>query len=152
MNVMLKAFLALALGAGGVLLAQEKPKSALADDKALEGTYMIVSGEEDGKAIPAERIKGSLVRFTADRVVGTDKEKKEFFAANYTLETSKTPWVIKMKSTAPKEAEATGLVKKDKDTLTLIYALPGGESPKDFKTGAKQQLFVLKMADKIEKK
>ncbi|WP_439627100.1 TIGR03067 domain-containing protein [Gemmata sp.] len=114
--------------------------------KSLEGTFMLVSGEKDGKAIPEERIKGGMVRFTADKITGTDKDKKEFFAANYTLDTTKTPWAIAMKSTAPKSADAVGLVKKDGDTLTIVYALPGGEAPKEFKAGPNQHLFVLKAA------
>ncbi|VTT99658.1 Putative uncharacterized protein OS=Rhodopirellula baltica (strain SH1) GN=RB4470 PE=4 SV=1 [Gemmataceae bacterium] len=118
--------------------------------KSLEGTYTLVSGEEDGKAVPEERIKGGIVRFTADKITGTDKDKKEFFAANYTLDTTKTPWAIAMKSTAPKAGDAPGLVKKDGDTLTIVYALPGGEAPKEFKAGPKQHLFVLKAA-KTEK-
>jgi uncharacterized protein (TIGR03067 family) len=114
--------------------------------KSLEGTYTLVSGEEDGKAIPEERIKGGIVRFTADKITGTDKDKKEFFAATYTLDTTKTPWAIMMKSTAPKAGDAPGLVKKDGDTLTIVYALPGGEAPKELKAGPKQHLFVLKAA------
>jgi uncharacterized protein (TIGR03067 family) len=110
----------------------------------LDGTYTIVSGEEDGKAIPDERIKGAVVRFTGDAILGTDKDKKEFFSATYKLDSSKTPWVIDMTSKRPKEATATGLVKKDGDTLTIIYALPGGDAPKEFKTKEKQQMFVLK--------
>jgi hypothetical protein len=39
---------------------------------------------------------------------------------------------------------ATGLVKKEGDTITLIYALPGGAAPTEFKTKAKQQMFVMK--------
>jgi uncharacterized protein (TIGR03067 family) len=117
----------------------EKPAAA-----PLEGGYAIVSGEKDGKAIPAERLKGSVVLFTADRVVGTDKDKKELFAASYVLDTTRTPWVIKMKSITPKEAEAVGLIKKEGDTITLIYALPGTDAPKEFRTKDKQHLFVLK--------
>ncbi len=110
----------------------------------LEGTYTIVSGEKDGKAIPAEEIKGSVVHFGKDRITGTDKDKKEFFAATYTLDTTKTPWRIDMKSTTPKEAESVGLVKAGKDTVTLIYALPGAPAPTDFKTVKGQHLFVMK--------
>lgn len=126
-----------------------------ADEKkaavSLEGGYTIVSGENGGKAIPEADIKGSVVRFTGDKIVGTDKDKKEFFASDYTLDTSKTPWVITMKSTQPKEATATGLIKKDGDTITIIYALPGGEAPKEFKTKEKQNLFVLKNMNKGDK-
>lgn len=118
---------------------------------SLEGGYTIVSGEHDGKAIPEAEIKGSVVRFTGDKIVGTDKDKKEFFASNYTLDTTKTPWVITMKSTQPKEATAVGLIKKDGDTITIIYALPGGEAPKEFKTKEKQNLFVLKNMNKGDK-
>ncbi|MDB5308449.1 MAG: hypothetical protein JWO38_2651 [Gemmataceae bacterium] len=111
----------------------------------LEGGYTIVSGEEDGKPVPAEHIKGGVVRFTRDEIVSTDKEKKEVFAAKYTLDTSKKPWVINMKSTKPKEGDATGLIKKDGDTLTIIYSLPGAPVPAEFKTKEKgQHLFVLK--------
>lgn len=144
---------ALLFAAGGLLAAAQPPASALPDDKkpaekpaatGLEGTYTVVSGEKDGKAVPEERVKGSVVRFMPGKVVGTDKDKKEFFAADYTLDTTKTPWTIKMKSTSPKEAEAVGLIKKDGDTVTLVYGAPGGDTPKEFKTKENQHLFVLK--------
>lgn len=130
-----------------------------ADDKtdekkaaaSLEGGYTLVSGEKDGKAIPEEQIKGAIVRFTGDKIVGTDKDKKEFFASTFTLDTSKTPWVITMKSSSPKEATAMGIVKKEGDTVMIAYALPGGEAPKEFKTKEKQHLFVLKNMNKGEK-
>jgi uncharacterized protein (TIGR03067 family) len=141
-TTVLAAFLALPVGAE---VPQKDPPAKAA---AIDGTYTIVSGEEGGKAIPDERIKGAVVKFGGGKVVGTDKDKKQFFAADYTLDTTKKPWVIEMKSTAPKEATASGLVKVDGDTLTLIYALPGGEAPKEFKTKDKQQLFVLKRAAK----
>jgi uncharacterized protein (TIGR03067 family) len=129
----------------------DEPKAA----GQLDGGYTIVSGERDGKPIPEDEIKGALVRFTLGEVVGTDKDRKEFFAATYTVDTKKKPWTINMKSIAPTKpdvtggapkdgATATGLVKKEGDTLTLIYALPGGDAPTEFKTKAKQQMFVLK--------
>lgn len=126
--------------------------AAAEDRKApLEGGYTIVSGEKAGKAIPEAEIKGAIVKFTGDKILGTDKDKKEFFSATFTLDTSKTPWPIEMTSKNPKdgkEAKASGLIKKDGDTITVIYALPGGEAPKDFKTKENQQLFVLKNMNK----
>jgi len=120
---------------------------------SLEGGYTIVSGEKAGKAIPEGEIKGAVVRFTGDKILGTDKDKKEFFSATYTLDTSKTPWLIAMtsKTRDGKEATATGLIKKEGDTVTVVYALPGGEAPKDFKTREGQQLFVLKSQNKGDK-
>lgn len=149
----------LALGVTAAVDPQKADPPPVPEEKtgatALDGGYMIVSGERDGKAIPQEEIKGAVVRFARGQVVGTDKDRKEFFAATYTLDTSKKPWKIDMKSIAPAKPDvsggapkdgmtATGLVKKEGDTLTLIYALPGGEAPKEFKTKAKQQMFVLK--------
>jgi uncharacterized protein (TIGR03067 family) len=127
--------------------AQDRP-GGKGDAAKLEGTYTVVSGEEDGKAVPEEKIKGSLVKFTRDRITGTDKDKKEFFAATYTIDTSKTPWRIKMKSTTPKEAEAVGLIEKTGETVRLIYALPGAPEPTEFKTKKGQHLFELKPVGK----
>jgi uncharacterized protein (TIGR03067 family) len=127
--------------------AQDRPGEK--DDAAkLEGTYTIISGEEGGEKIPEERIKGSIVRFTKDRITGTDPDKKEFFAATYTLDTNRTPWRIKMRSTTPKEAETTGLIKKEDEKVTIIYALPGGPEPTEFKTREGQQMFELKPLEK----
>ena len=116
----------------------------------LEGGYTIVSGESDGKPIPEERVKGHVTRFTKDKIVTTDKDKKEVYVAEYKLDDSKKPCVIKMKSTTPKEGEATGLIKKEGDTITLIYAVKG-PPPTDFKTKEGQNLFVLKNLNKGDK-
>lgn len=154
----LLAALAVFASVCGLASADDKTKA----DAKLSGMYTIVSGEEEGKAVPKERIEGSLVVFTETSVIGTDKAKKEFFSANYTLDTSKTPWVINMTSAGPADkkdkddknsaakASSTGLIKVDGDTVTIIYALPGGKAPTEFKTGEKQQMFVMKRS--VEKK
>lgn len=149
--------LAVFAAACGLATAEDKTKPG---DKppALNGTYTIVSGEENGKAIPKERIEGALVVFTDKTVVGTDKDKKEFFSSTYTVDSSKTPWVITMtdasrgakpddKKPAEKQS-ATGLIKVDGEMVTVIYALPGGKAPTEFKTADMQQMFVMKRADK----
>jgi uncharacterized protein (TIGR03067 family) len=142
----------IAFAAGATGVSQFYPAGA--DDKdgkgnaKLDGGYTLVSGERDGKAIPEDRVKGSIVKFTGDKIVGTDKDKKEFFVSTYTLDTSSTPWKIKMKSTTPKDGEAAGVIKKEGDTITIAYNLPGGTPPTDFKTKEKQHLFVLKNMNK----
>lgn len=160
------AVLALACGVANADDTKTKPaddKTRPSDTASLNGSYAIVSGEEEGKAIPKERIDGAMIIFTDKTVAGTDKEKKEFFSATYTLDTSKSPWGITMtnasRGAAPakddkKPAEAmssTGLIKVDGDTVTIIYALPGGKTPTEFKTGEKQQMFVMKRAEKKDK-
>src|SRR5689334_22135303 len=66
----------------------DKPAQAGSGLKASElvGGYTIVSGEKFGLEEPEERIKGSTVRFSDDRVVVTDKDKKEVYGATYELE------------------------------------------------------------------
>lgn len=142
----------------GLASAEDKTKPG---DKppALNGSYTIVSGEENGKPIPKERIEGALIVFTDKTVVGTDKDKKQFFSSTYTIDSSKTPWVITMtdagrgakpddKKPDDKKQSASGLIKVDGEMVTVIYALPGGKAPTEFKTADMQQMFVMKRADK----
>jgi len=144
--------LTLSLAAVALALAAvraEDGKSATKDSfgpSALVGAYTIESGEKEGKKEPPERIKGTTVLFTKDTITVTDKSKKHAYVASYKLDTSAKPCKITMKSTqAPTAGEvAKGLVMKKGDTVKLIYALPGGDEPTEFKTKNKQMLFVLK--------
>jgi uncharacterized protein (TIGR03067 family) len=120
-------------------------------DLVLDGTYTVVSGEKGGNPVPDEKIKGSVVKFTKDTIVGTDKDRKEFFSAKFSLDTSATPAQIKMNATTPKEASALGLIKKENGVVTIVYALPGSPAPTEFKTKEGQHLFVLKPAPAGEK-
>jgi len=134
--------------------------SAFADDKDkpnpsgapsdLIGAYTIVSGEKYGEKEPAERIEGVTVRFAEDAIIVLDKDKKEVYAQTYKIDTKSKPWKIKLKSKITPYSEKTGdsisegLIEKDGDTVKLIYAVPGGDTPTEFKTKEKQLLFVMK--------
>jgi uncharacterized protein (TIGR03067 family) len=121
------------------------PPDEKKDAQGVEGTFMIVSGELNGMPVPGDKYKGSVVVFTKDKVMGTDKDKKEFFASTYAIDRTKTPWAIKMTSTSPKPGmDAPGLIEVKDDTVRIIYALPGGEPPTEFKTKDKQHMFSLK--------
>jgi hypothetical protein len=66
--------------AGSLAVAQEASLKARKVDKActsedLVGRYVIVSGEKFGMKEPEERIKGTVVTFTEDKVVVADKDK-----------------------------------------------------------------------------
>ena len=181
MNKLIGTLAVMGVVAGFVVAEDRKDGGTRpADDKAtsLVGTYTVVSGEKDGKPLPKEGFEGAVVKITDKTMVGTDKDKKEFYSASYTLDTSKTPWTITMTTTAhgttarkddKKDKEerkdgdkgekpatetmnASGLVKVDGDTLTIIYALPGGKAPTEFKTGEKQQMFVLKRMEAKKEK
>ena len=129
---------------------QKKSAEGTRDKSDLTGTYTVVSGERDGKPLPKDEIAGSLVTFTKTTILGTDKEKKEFFSAKYLLDLTKTPATIAMTSTTAGrdggtvKMDTTGLIKWDGDTVTIVYALPDGKPPTEFKGGEEQHLFVLK--------
>lgn len=156
-----KMSLAALLTLGGIAVAAddkgaktEKSKAVKNDAHApadLIGGYTIVSGEKFGEKEDEDRIKGTTVRFAEDGIVVLDKEKKEVYAQTYTIDSSSKPWKITMKSkitpyTKDKadETVAKGLIEKDGDTVKLIYALPGGDMPTEFKTKEKQLMFVMK--------
>lgn len=119
-------------------------KSKPLSSKDLVGTYVIIGGEHEGKPLP-DRDLGNTVTFTKNTIVTTDKTKKEAFAAKYHLHANESPVTIHMTSTAPvKGQKVKGIIKKEGDVVTLIYAQPGGATPTEFKTKEKQLLVRLK--------
>ena len=116
----------------------------------LMGVYTIVSGEENGKPVPADRLLGRKATITADSITGTDKDRKEFFACRYTLDTKTKPWTITMTGTSPKKEQAVGIVEIEGDTLKLCYALPGADKPTSFTTRQNQHCFVLKREKELK--
>jgi uncharacterized protein (TIGR03067 family) len=137
--------------AGTMAIAQDAGSKPAGADKVctcedLVGRYRIVAGEREGVKEPEGRIEDTFVTFTKDKVVVVDKEKKERYSASYKLDSSRNPATIVMTSRV-KDSEgevARGLIKKDGETVHLIYALPTGEIPSGFKTREKQLMFVMK--------
>ena len=143
--------LGLVVLAGSAAMVQEAGSKPAGSGKActpedLVGRYVIVSGEKYGEKEPEERIKGTIVTFSKETVVVEDKDKKELYSASYKLDSTKNPSDIVMTSKVKESAGeiARGLIKKEGDTVHLIYALPTGEIPSGFKTGEKQLMFVMK--------
>lgn len=128
--------------------------TAFADETPLklDGTYTIVAGEKNGTEIPADKLMGSIIKFDGETVLGTDKDKKEFFGCTFQIDKTTSPHTISMTSTAPMKGEkAVGIIEMKGDTVKLCYALPGGDAPKEFKTKEKQHCFTLKRVTKAEK-
>jgi len=124
-----------------------------ADDRGgapnLEGGYTIVAGEKFGKKLSEEEVKGHTVRFTADKVVVTDKNKQEVYVATYKLDEGRKPSAITMTALIPRKGDvARGIIAKDGDTVRLIYSLPGAEPPTEFRTGPQQLMFIMKNSNK----
>jgi uncharacterized protein (TIGR03067 family) len=115
----------------------------------LSGNYRIVSGERDGVPIDQKELTDAIIQIRNQTITAYDKERKETFAATYTVETNRLPWQITMISTKAPEvgALAKGLIEVDQNNVKLIYALPNGQVPMDFKAGDRQQMFVLTKTD-----
>ena len=159
--------LSMALSVAALMIAgttafsdDEKPKGNPSGAPAdLIGAYTIISGEKFGQKEDQERIEGTTVRFAEDGIIVLDKDKKEVYAQTYKIDSSSKPWKIVMKSKITpyqtkgdsKETVAHGLIEKDGDTVKLIYALPDGEKPTEFKTKEKQLMFVMKNERKSSK-
>jgi uncharacterized protein (TIGR03067 family) len=118
------------------------PKATVAPQ--IEGGYTIAAAERDGQPLPLTNFDRAVVRVVGGRIIGTDRDRREFLVATYVLDDRKKPWELNMKMLVVKEHEVRGLVKKDGPMLTLIHALPGGPAPTEFKTQKGQQMFVLR--------
>ncbi|MGE0471653.1 MAG: hypothetical protein Nkreftii_002215 [Candidatus Nitrospira kreftii] len=115
----------------------------------LTGEYRIVGGERNGAPIEQNELNNAAIIISDTTIIAYDKERKEMFAATYTLETQHTPWQITMISTkAPEVGQvAKGLIRAEQDKIKLVYALPNGRTPTDFQAGEQQQMFVLAKID-----
>jgi uncharacterized protein (TIGR03067 family) len=124
---------------------------ATADDKAdarkLDGVYSVTSGERDGKPMAEADVMKCVVKITADRITGTDKDGKEFLNASYTIDETKKEETGKPCHFVMKTADGKtyrGMAEKSADGMKVVYQLDGGEAPTEFKTKDKQVMLVLK--------
>jgi uncharacterized protein (TIGR03067 family) len=142
--VLIAALIGLTFSGCGEPISEE---SAVVPD--IRGEYRIVSGERNGSVLPANELDDATIIIGDRSITARDKSRNETFAATYTIETRQQPWRIKMTSTKAPETGvvAEGLIDVDEDRVRLVYALPKGAPPSDFKTGEQQQMFVLKKLD-----
>lgn len=121
-------------------------KSADPEKPKLEGQHQVVAGERDGKPLTEADVKGMTFRFAGNKVTGAGKDGTEFLVAEFTLDPAKTPCVIVIKPTAgtDKGKELQGLIERKENTIRIIYAAPGADAPKEFKTKDNQAMYTLK--------
>src|SRR5690349_9794537 len=75
----------------------------------LTGEYRIISGERNGALIDQKELSDATITIRDKTITAYDRERKETFAATYTLETKQTPWEITMIST---KAPEVGVIAK----------------------------------------
>lgn len=137
---------------------QEASLGSKAVDEAVEpdtfvGTYRIKSGADDGKAIPADRLDGSIVRITEEVITVLDRDENALYACTYELKPDHTPARLDMVSTGGPSAvegrKARGIITEgtgEREGLVLLcYRTVGEEYPEDFRprAGLEENLFVL---------
>lgn len=154
----MKAFYILAscvFGAFAILTQAAEPSaSGPAQVSNLPGSYQIVAGEREGTPIPTDRLRDISVRIANNAITTLDKDKKEVYVASYEIDTTRKPWQVRMTAVLTPVADgkgttSAGLMEMDGETVKLIYALPGGEKPNEFKTKDKQQMFILRQTERL---
>jgi uncharacterized protein (TIGR03067 family) len=134
----------------GLLLgAEEKKDDAKKDQEALQGTWKVVSGEQDGKA--QEGAKEFTMEFQKDTF--TVKKGDELVAkGTFKIDTTKKPKTIDMTITGGRKEddngkEVRGIYELNKEGLKWCAAEPGNtDRPKEFATkeGTKHMLITFK--------
>jgi uncharacterized protein (TIGR03067 family) len=122
-------------------------EDAKLDPAKLVGKWEFVSGETDGKKVPAEHFEKTSVEITKD--ILTLKTADGDYVMKYKVDTEKSPCRISLEITKGPQGEGSkseGIIALKEGELKLCYPPMGGDTPKEFATkeGSKLHLFVLK--------
>jgi uncharacterized protein (TIGR03067 family) len=108
----------------------------------VNGTWVLVRGEQDGKPLAEDAIQGITMIIDGDKhtlIVRADK-----MVSTHRLDPTTKPKSMDAKPTAGpyKDMTLLGIYRLDGDEFTLCFAAPGKERPKDFTTKAGTGTFV----------
>ena len=119
-----------------------------ADKEKIQGKWTVVSGREGGKALTADKVKGTQLVITADTMAVTEGDRKRVMT--YKLDASQKPKTIDLTTTEGSDLGKTalGIYSLEGDNLRICFVPPGKERPRTFDTKAdnKEMLFVMKRA------
>jgi uncharacterized protein (TIGR03067 family) len=121
----------LLVGIASLLVAADDAKDEL---KKLEGTWSMVSGEQDGKKLDADIVKGAKLVIKGDD--HDVKVGKDTFKGTHKIDPSKKPKTIDAMDTEGKFKGKTshGIYDLESDTFKVCFAEPGKDRPKEFST------------------
>jgi uncharacterized protein (TIGR03067 family) len=141
------AFVLLAIGVAGTIagvLAGARPEEKAKSDKDdIQGTWVFVSAEEGGKAVPEDELKKFEMVFASDKVKFPIKQ--EVKELGYKLDPARKPKQIDIAFGETETAE--GIYELDGDKLKVCLTKPGhGDRPTKFDSteGRESVLLVLK--------
>ena len=111
------------------------------DASKLNGTWILVRGEQDGKPLQQD-VQGAKMVIDGDKhtlIVGSDK-----MVSTHHLDPTTTPKSIDAKATEGpyKDMTLLGIYRIRGDEFTVCFAAPGKERPKNFTTKSGTGTFV----------
>jgi uncharacterized protein (TIGR03067 family) len=138
----------LVLAAG--LLAAPKDDPAEKELKKLDGNWVLVSGEDDGKKVSEKAIQTARLTVKGDQHTVTVGDTT--YKGTHKLNPTKRPKTIDITDTEGpfKGKTVLGIYDLGREEFRLCYALPGKERPKEFsaKAGTGHRFHVWKRAQK----
>lgn len=119
------------------------PGDNKADKDRLQGEWITVSGEMNGKPIDADLVKNQIYEFRGDMLT-TKNNGTTLGAASFSLDESKKPKALNVQAGSLGTNPAIYEIKDDE--LKICMDKPGGTRPTEFKTrpGTSQKLFIFK--------
>jgi len=115
----------------GFLVAADAPQD---EQKKLEGTWSMISGEEKGEKVPEQTLKNAKLTFRGDK--HTVMVGKETMIGTHKLDPAKKPAEIDVVDTEGQYKGKTllGIYKLEGDQFTVCFPAPDKERPKEFTT------------------
>jgi uncharacterized protein (TIGR03067 family) len=134
----MKLFLPVILAAGLlVAAAAAQDETTKKDLGQIQGTWRLVSRERDGKADPAEAIKGVLVTHEGDKFSFTGSASGSgAMKGTFKLDATKKPKAVdRMPADGPQKGKTLpGIYRLEGDTLTICVSVEGKDRPTEFAT------------------
>jgi uncharacterized protein (TIGR03067 family) len=135
------------LSVGLLIAANSLGGDAKTDLKKLEGIWSMVSGEAKGEKLPEATVKGAKLTIVGDK--HTVKVGEDTLVGTHKLDPATKPHSIDaMDTEGPYKGKTVhGIYKIEKGVLTVCFAPPGKDRPKEFstKSGTGEFLHVWKL-------
>jgi uncharacterized protein (TIGR03067 family) len=119
-------------------LAAPVPKDEAKDAQAIQGTWVVVSAESNGK--PMDDIKGEKLILKDGKVTMTTKNKEE--KGTYKIDPMKKPKTIDLTEEGKTEP-SPGIYTLEGDTLKLCVSSKPGARPTEFSGKAENHLLIV---------